>query len=81
MNRLACVITLLKRDIRKNKKLIWYAGAVTENYPDGVLLIGGYFSTWAFNYVMSYVLRYLLSLKQVRRGTGTRLVREIVCYA
>lgn len=78
---IACVITLLKRDIRKNKKLIWYAGAVTENYPDGVLLIGGYFSTWAFNYVMSYVLRYLLSLKQVRHGTGTRLVREIVCYA
>ena len=30
------VITLLKRDIRKNKKLIRYAGAVTENYPDGV---------------------------------------------
>ena len=78
---IVCVITLLKRDIRKNKKLIWYAGAVTENYPDGVLLIGGYFSTWAFNYVMSYVLRYLLSLKQVRRGTGTRLVRKIVCYA
>lgn len=76
-----CVIMLLKRDIRKNKKLIWYAGAVMENYPDGVLLIGGYFSTWAFNYVMSYVLRYLLSLQQVRRGSGLRLVREIVCYA
>lgn len=77
----SCVMNLLKRDIGKNKKLIWYAEAVTANYPDGVLLIGGYFSTWAFNYVMSYVLRYLLSLKQVRRGSGTRLVREIVCYA
>ena len=30
---------------------------------------------------LSYVLRYLLSLQQVRRGAGTRLVREIVCYA
>lgn len=76
-----CVITLLKRDVGKNKKLIWYAGAVTENYPDGVLLIGGYFSTWAFNYIMSYVLRYLMSLVQVRRGSGSKLVREIVCYA
>lgn len=71
----------MKRDVGKNKKLIWYAGAVTENYPDGVLLIGGYFSTWAFNYVMSYVLRYLMSLVQVRRGSGSKLVREIVCYA
>lgn len=76
-----CVTKLLKRDVGKNKKLIWYAEAVTANYPGGVLLIGGYFSTWAFNYVMSYILRYLLSLQQIRRGSGSRLVRKIVCYA
>lgn len=76
-----CVLTLLQRDIGKNKTLIWYAGAVMENYPDGVLLIGGYFSSYAYNYVMSYVLRYFLSLYQVRRGESIRLVKAIVCYA
>ncbi len=36
------------------------------NYPDGVLLIGGYLPCWLFNYVMSYVLRYILSHRKVR---------------
>jgi hypothetical protein len=76
-----CVMRLLERDIHKNKPLLWLARAVMANYPGAVLLIGGYFSTWAYNYVMSYLLRYLLSIEQVRRGIRTRLVRELVCYA
>lgn len=76
-----CVLALLQRDIGKNKALIWYAGAVMENYPDNVLLIGGYFSSYAFNYVMSYILRHLLSLYQTRRGKNIRLVKAAVCYA
>lgn len=75
------ILNLLRRDIGKNKVLIWYAGAVMENYPDGVLLIGGYFSSYAYNYVMSYVLRYMLSMEQVRRGTRKQLVMAVVCYA
>lgn len=63
-----CVMNLLKRDIGKNKVLIWYLGALMENYPGEHLCIGGYLPSWLFNYVMSYVLRYLLSLSQSRRG-------------
>lgn len=75
------VMALLRRDIRKNHVLIWYAEAVMANYPGGVLLIGGYFSSYAFNYVMSYVLRYIMSQEKVRRGVRQKLVRAVVCYA
>ena len=37
-----CVMNLLRRDIGKNKPLLWLVEAVMANYPDGVLLIGGY---------------------------------------
>ena len=76
-----CVMKLLRRDIRKNKALLWLASAIMENYPGGVLLIGGYWSTWAFNYVMAYVLRYLMGQAKVRRGIRQRAVQEVVCYA
>lgn len=76
-----CVMNLLKRDIGKNKVLIWYLGALMENYPGEHLCIGGYLPSWLFNYVMSYVLRYLLSLSQSRRGVQTKMVKAIVCYA
>jgi hypothetical protein len=36
--------------------------------PGGHLIIGGYIDAWLFNYVMSYGLRYVLSLKKSRRG-------------
>lgn len=49
-----CSMTLLRRDIGKNKPLLWFAGALMENYPGGHLCIGSYLSTWLFNYVMSY---------------------------
>lgn len=77
----ACVMALLRRDIGKNRELLWLAGAVMENYPDGVLLIGGYFPTWAFNYVMSYLLRYIFSLGRFRRGRWYRAVQGAACYA
>lgn len=45
-----CVMMLLRRDIGKNKPLLWFVGAVMSNYPDGCLMIGGYLPTWLFNY-------------------------------
>lgn len=62
-----CSMNLLHRDIRKNKPLLWFVGALMDNYPGGHLCIGSYLSTWLFNYVMSYVLRYAMSLAQCRR--------------
>lgn len=76
-----CVMRLLRRDIGKNKPLLWFVEAVMSNYPDGRLMIGGYMPTWLFNYVMSYVLRYLLSLHKSRRGIRHNMVWACVCYA
>lgn len=76
-----CVMKLLRRDIGKNKPLLWFIEACMSNYPDGRLMIGGYMPTWLFNYVMSYVLRYLLSLHKSRRGVRHNMVWACVCYA
>lgn len=72
---------LLRKDVGKNKVLLWFVAALMENYPGGHLCIGSYLSTWLFNYVMSYVLRYILSLEQCRRGKSDRYVKALVCYA
>lgn len=76
-----CVMQLLRRDIGKNKTLLWFVEEVMANYPDGRLMIGGYLPTWLFNYVMSYVLRYLLSQYKSRRGVRHNMVWAVVCYA
>src|SRR5699024_505644 len=75
------VMGLLRRDIGKNKPLLWLIEAIMANYPGGHLLIGGYLPCWLYNYVMSYVLRYPLSRAKVRRGKRTPLAAACVCYA
>ena len=75
-----CVMNLLRRDIGKNKPLLWLVEAVMANYPDGVLLIGGYLPCWLFNYVMSYVLRYILSHRKVRRGKSEHIKTNLAEY-
>lgn len=76
-----CVMKLLRRDIGKNKPLLWLVEATMGNYPDGRLMIGGYLPTWLFNYVMSYVLRYLLAIHRERRGVRHNFCWACVCYA
>lgn len=75
------VMEMLRRDIGKNKVLLWFLGALMSNYPRNHLCIGGYLPAWLFNYVMSYVLRYIYEQAQIRRGKRNRLVYAIVCYA
>lgn len=77
----AMVMRLLGRDIGKNKTLLWLLSAVMANYPNAALLIGGYLPCWLFNYVMSYVLRYLLAQAHTRRGKRIAYIQAIVCYA
>ena len=48
--------------------------------PGGYLIIGGYLDAWLFNYVMSYGLRYVLSLKKSRRGNDYPLVVRAVTF-
>ena len=75
------VMEMLRRDVGKNKVLIWFLGALMSNYPENHLCIGGDLPAWLFNYVMSYVLRYIYEQAQMRRGKRNRLVYAIVCYA
>ena len=75
------VMEMLRRDIGKNKVLLWFLGALMSNYPGNHLCIGGYLPAWLFNYVMSYVLRYIYEQAQIRRGKRNRLVYAVVCYA
>lgn len=72
---------MLRRDIGKNKTLLWFLSALMENYPGEHLCIGGYLPAWLFNYIMSYVLRFLYDQAQIRRGKRHRLVYAITCYA
>ena len=75
------VMCLLRRDIGKNKPLLWLVEAIMANYPDGVLLIGGYLSCWIYNYVMSYILRHLLGQAKYRRGKRIKMVETVTNYA
>lgn len=75
------VMKMLRRDIGKNKVLLWFLGALMANYPEGRLCIGGYLPAWLFNYVMSHILRYIYDQCQMRRGRRNRLVYAVVCYA
>ncbi len=75
------VMEMLRRDIGKNKVLIWFLDALMNNYPGNHLCIGGYLPAWLFNYIMSYVLRYMYEQAQIRREKRHRLVYAIVCYA
>lgn len=74
-------MNMLRRDVGKNKVLLWFLGALMSNYPGDHLCIGGYLQAWLFNYVMSYVLRFLYEQAQIRREKRHRLVYAIVCYA
>ena len=79
--KLDVVMKFLKRDIHKNKALIWLIETIISNYPNNSLIIGGYLSCWLFNYVMSYVLRELMNHHAVRRGKRYNSVYKCVCYA
>ena len=74
-------MNMLRRDVGKNKVLLWFLGALMSNYPGNHLCIGGYLPAWLFNYVMSYVLRFLYEQAQIRREKRHRLVYARVCYA
>ncbi len=76
-----CVMELLRRDIGKNRALLWFIEALMSNYPGAHLCIGGYLPSWLFNYVMSYILRYMMSCEAVRRGKPHKLILATVCYA
>lgn len=76
-----CVMGLLRRDIGKNKTLLWFIEALMSNYPGAHLCIGGYLPSWLFNYVMSYIIRYMMNCETSRRGKPHKLALTVICYA
>lgn len=79
--RIKVVKDIIGKYCHKNPPLLYLVDRITSNYPNGCLIIGGYFSTWAFNLVMSFVLRKLLEYGKERRGVFERFVVNVVCYA
>ena len=71
---------IIKKEIPSAKhihKLMDFLGSVA---PDGHLIIGGYLDAWLFNFGMSYAIRYLVSLRHVRRGKEIPYVILCECY-
>lgn len=76
------VMAFLRRDIGKNKKLLWCVEALLKYHsPNGVgLLIGSLLSQFLCNYLLSFVYRYAESLGKFRRGKRIKLVMHVLFY-
>ena len=69
----------LRRDIGKNKLLLWFVDALLQMHGDG-LVIGSLLSQFLCNYFMSYAYRFVMGLAKERRGKRTRLVSFSIFY-
>lgn len=67
-------IDLVKAEIPGARYAIALLEYLKTAAPGGHLIIGGYLDAWLFNFVMSYAIRYLYTLGQVRRGKKTPYV-------
>lgn len=70
----SAVINLMEREIPRAKWILAVMRVLEAAAPGGHLIIGGYLDAWLFNYIMSYGLRYVLSLSRSRRGNKYPLV-------
>ena len=68
------VIRLMAEEIPRAGWILSVMRVLAAAAPGGHLIIGGYLDAWLFNYVMSYALRYVLSLSKSRRGNKYPLV-------
>lgn len=76
----SAVERLLKMEIPRAKWIRACMGTLEKAAPGGHLIIGGYLDAWLFNYVMSYALRYVLSLTKSRRDNRYPLVIRAVTH-
>lgn len=76
-----CVaIEIIRKEIPSARWILAVLDALARNAPGGHLIIGGYLDAWLFNFVMSYAVRYVLSLCKERRGHKVPLVIRIVTH-
>lgn len=62
------VMEMLRRDIGKNKVLLWFLGALMSNYPGNHLCIGGYLPAWLFNYEKDRCMPLVLQMAIAASG-------------
>ena len=74
------VCEILQKEIPRAKWIHVCMKALGKAAPEGHLIIGGYIDAWLFNFVMSYGLRYVLSLKKSRRGNEYPLIIRAVTF-
>lgn len=73
-------IGILRKEVPMAKWILKTMEALARNAPGGHLIIGGYLDAWLFNFVMSYAVRYILSLCKERRGHKVPLVVRVVTH-
>jgi len=69
----------LRRDIRKNKLLLWFVDALLKMHGEG-LVIGSLLSQFLCNYFMSYGYRFVMGLHKERRGRKVSLCTCALFY-
>lgn len=76
----AVCIGIIRSMIPSAKWILAVLSAIAAIAPGGHLIIGGYLDAWLFNLVMSYAVRYVLSLCKQRRGQRVPLVVRVVTH-
>ena len=71
---------ILLREIPRARWIIACMYTLARYAPGGHLIIGGYLDAWLFNLVMSYALRYVLSLAKYRRFIRQPMVVAVITY-
>lgn len=70
------ILALLKRDIGKNKELLWFLDSLLSMFEHG-LSIGSYLSQWLCNYALSYACHFLheqcVKIRKHKDGTEERV--------
>lgn len=73
------VMRWLKRDIGKNKTLLWFVGELLQMHKHG-LIIGSILSKDLCNYILSYAYREMLGYHKERRGKQMQFVAFALFY-
>lgn len=75
----AC-IKIIRKEIPRAKWILACMAVLKRHAPDGHLIIGGYLDAWLFNLVISYAMRYALSLEKTRREKRIPMIIRIVGF-
>lgn len=76
----ARILSVLWREIPRGEWVLKCMETMERYAPGGHLIIGGYLDAWLFNFVISYMLRYILDVYKSRRGKSIRVIQALALY-